>query len=305
MEKKLVAGVFILFLFVMTVISGWKVFFGDNTDNYGSKLLMGDKVGVIEINGVISENGSVSVFGGGGTASQSIVKAMHRVAERPDIKAVVLRINSPGGSSAASQEIGIELDRLKQSGKIIITSMGEACASGGYWIASGSDFIMANGTTLTGSIGVIMEWANLQELYEKLGIRMEVLKSGEFKDMGSSARSLTEGELQMFDAMIQDTYQQFLDKVQAGRGDKIEAEKLLEIADGRVFTGRQALNLGLVDGLGNYYDALDKAKELAGLPKDTGIEIINGSEFWEYFNFPYQTSLTDWLKMGIGWDLKF
>jgi protease-4 len=288
----------------MTIISGWKVFFGNNTENVASKLLTGDKIGVIEVNGVISENETISILGGSASGSRAIVKAIRQTAQRPDIKAVVLRINSPGGSSAASQEIGIELDRLKQSGKIIITSMGEACASGGYWIASGSDFIMANGTTLTGSIGVIMEWANLQDLYEKLGIRMEVLKSGEFKDMGSSARDLTEGELQMFDAMIQDTYQQFLDKVQAGRGDKIETEKLLEIADGRVFTGRQALNLGLIDGLGNYYDALDKAKELANLPNDAGVEIINGNEFWEYFNFPYKTNLADWLKTGNGWNLK-
>lgn len=241
------------------------------------------KIGVIEINGMIAGSSSVSLLASEVASANDIMSAIRKARERSDIKAVVLRINSPGGTAAASQEIGIELDKLRQTGKPIITSMGDTCASGGYWVACGSDYIIANGTTLTGSIGVIMELTNLEELYEKIGISSRVIKSGEFKDIGSPSRELTEKEQELLQAIIDDSYQQFLDQVRQGRKDKIKDQELIDVADGRIFTGRQALDVGLVDSLGNYYDAIKKAEEMAGLAEDTPIEILNTSNFWERF----------------------
>lgn len=244
----------------------------------------GDVIGVIEVEGVISGDASANLLGGAtGASSRKIMENIRMAAESDDIKAVILRVNSPGGTTAASQEIGIELDRLRQTGKPIVTSMSDACASGGYWIACSTDHLVANAGTLTGSIGVIMEITNLEGLYEKLGIDSIIFKSGKFKDMGSTTRPVTEEEEKLFDEMIQDSYEQFLDQVLQGRKDKISADKLREIADGRVLTGQQALKLGLVDSLGNYYDALKIAEEMAGLPEGTRVEIIGEKGFFDRF----------------------
>lgn len=241
-------------------------------------------IGVIEVNGVIAGDASTSLLGGAtGASSREIMQNIRLVAERDDIKAVILRVNSPGGTTAASQEIGIELDRLRETGKPIITSMSDTCASGGYWIACSTDHLVANAGTLTGSIGVIMELTNLQGLYDKLGIDSVVFKSGEFKDMGSATRPVTDEEIELFDDMIEDNYEQFFAQVMKGRQDKISEDKLREIADGRVLTGQQALKLGLVDSLGNYYDAIKIAEEMAGLPTGTNVEIISSQNFFDRF----------------------
>jgi len=218
-----------------------------------------------------------------GASSRQIMENIRQAAERKDIKAVVLRVNSPGGTTAASQEIAIELDRLRKSGKPIVTSMSDTCASGGYWIACSTNHLVANAGTLTGSIGVIMELTNLQGLYEKIGIGSITFKSGEFKDMGSSTRPVTEEERKLFDEMIADNCQQFFTQVLNGRQGKISEEKLREIADGRVLTGKQALELGLVDSLGNYYDAIRIAEEMAGLPEGTKVEVISSQSFFDRF----------------------
>lgn len=234
-----------------------------------------DIIGVIEVNGVISGDSTANLLSGTtGASSQQIMKNIRLAAERDDIKAVVLRINSPGGTVAASQEISIELDRLRETGKPIITSMGDSCASGGYWIACSTNHLVANAGTLTGSIGVIMELTNLEGLYEKIGVDSIIFKSGEFKDMGSSARPVTAAEENLFAEMIADNYQQFLAQVLNGRQGKISEEQLTAIADGRVLTGKQAVELGLADSLGNYYDAIKIAEEMAGLPAGVNVEVI-------------------------------
>jgi protease-4 len=241
-------------------------------------------IGVIEVNGVIAGDATSTLLSGTtGASSRQIMENIRQAAERKDIKAVVLRVNSPGGTTAASQEIAIELDRLRKSGKPIVTSMSDTCASGGYWIACSTNHLVANAGTLTGSIGVIMELTNLQGLYEKIGIGSITFKSGEFKDMGSSTRPVTEEERKLFDEMIADNYQQFFTQVLNGRQGKISEEKLREIADGRVLTGKQALELGLVDSLGNYYDAIRIAEEMAGLPEGTKVEVISSQSFFDRF----------------------
>ncbi|NLB52690.1 MAG: signal peptide peptidase SppA [Syntrophomonadaceae bacterium] len=242
----------------------------------------GSAIGVIEVNGIISGDASDSLLGGTtGISSRKVMENIRLAAERDDIKAVILRINSPGGTTAASQEIGIELDRLRETGKPIITSMSDTCASGGYWIACSTDHLVANAGTLTGSIGVIMEITNLQGLYEKLGIDSITFKSGKFKDMGSATRPVTEEERQLFEDIIEDSYDQFFTQVLNGRQGKISADKLREIADGRVLTGQQALELGLVDSLGNYYDAIKVAEKMADLPEGTRVEIIGSQNFFD------------------------
>jgi len=277
MNKKLVVGILVLFLVVMTVLS----LRGINNAGTGGKLGGGSAIGVIEINGVISGESGGGLMSSSSANSMDIMEAIRQAREREDIKVVVLRIDSPGGSAVASQEISLELDRLREEGKKVITSMGDTCASGGYWIACSSDYIMANGATLTGSIGVIMQLSNLEGLYEKLGIREEVIKSGKHKDMGSATRDLTQEERRLLEDIVGDSYDQFLDQVQKGRAGKISQEKLLEVADGRIISGRQALELGLVDGIGNYYDALALARETAGLPEDSPVEVLNGTDFWK------------------------
>jgi protease-4 len=259
-------------------------------------------VGVIEINGVLGGE-ATSLLATSAADSNRIMKAIRTAAKRPDIKAVVVRINSPGGTAVAAQEIGIELDKLRQTGKPVVTSMGDVCASGGYWIACSSDYIMANGTTLTGSIGAIMETTNLQGLYDKLGIRQEVFKSGEHKDIGSPGREITPQERDILQAVVSDSYAQFLKQVKQGRKGKIDPLELEDIADGRVFTGEKAIQMGLVDSLGNYYDAIKKAEEIAGISEESRIEILNTEKLWDSLLLGTQANRL--LPMQNLWQLKF
>ncbi|TYP52494.1 signal peptide peptidase SppA [Thermosediminibacter litoriperuensis] len=220
----------------------------------------GNMVGVINLEGVIA-GGSGGTFLSSGT--DHIVRQLHEAAQDPSIKALVIRINSPGGSAAASQEIYEEVLKVKESGKKVVVSMGDVAASGGYWVASAADKIVANPATITGSIGVIMEFQNVEGLYDKLGLKVNVIKSAEHKDIGSPTRPMTEEERAIFQGMVDDIYNQFIDVVAKGRN--MDREQVKELADGRIFTGRQAKELGLVDELGNFYEALKIAAELAGI----------------------------------------
>jgi protease-4 len=195
------------------------------------------------------------------------------------VKAVVIRINSPGGSAAASEEMYEAIRRLREK-KPVVCSMGDVAASGGYYMASACDKIYANPATITGSIGVISQFMNVQQLAQKLGIGSDTLKSGQFKDAGSPFRPLRPQERQLFQAMIRDIYGQFVDDVVAGRKaatkGKLTRVNLLKIADGRVFTGRQAKNALLVDELGGLHEAVHAAAKLGGLEKGRVHEVERG-----------------------------
>ena len=180
------------------------------------------------------------------------------------IRAVVLRIDTAGGAVAPTQELFRELQRLKEL-KPVVTSMGTIAASGGYYLSCATDWIICNPGTLTGSIGVVMEFTNMQELFQKIGIGLKTIKSGKFKDTGNPARQLTEEEEHLLTDMVLDIYEQFVEAVLEGRS--VDEETIRPYFDGRVFTGRQALELGLVDEFGNINDALAKAAEMAGLPR--------------------------------------
>lgn len=278
MKKRIIVGVILLFLLIITAQAVRSI----NTPRTASGLKGSDTIGVIEINGAIMGSSSGSSFLQSSTAnSNELMKIIREAAKRPDIKAVVVRIDSPGGTSVASQEIGVELDKLRATGKPVITSMGDVCASGGYWVACSTDHIMANAGTLTGSIGVIMQIQNIQGLYEKIGLRQVVIKSGEHKDIGSPYRELTDAEQAILQGIVQDSYQQFLDQVLRGRQDKITREELVKVADGRVLTGSQAKQLGLVDSLGDYYDAVELAKKLAGVSSEANVEVLSQADVWK------------------------
>ena len=232
-------------------------------------------IGLITVQGTIAA-GEAGIFSEG-AGGDRLLEDIRQAGEDP-IKALVVRINSPGGSAAASQEIYSELQKVRQKGKIVVVSMADMAASGGYMIACAADYIVANPATITGSIGVIIDATNIQGLYDLLGIDYEVIKSGAYKDTLNPARSLTAAEKELLEAMVMDIYEQFVDIVVEGRG--LSREKVLAYADGRVLTGQQALEVGLVDELGNLYDALDIAAEKAGIEGRPQIYHYGRRGFW-------------------------
>jgi len=184
------------------------------------------------------------------------------------VAAIILRINSPGGAVGPTQEIYQEILKQRREGMVVVASMGSVAASGGYYIAVAADRIVANPGTITGSIGVIMAFPNVKKLMDKLGVSAEVVKSGKFKDTGSPLKELSQEERKYLQGVIDDVYQQFLEAVARGRNK--DRNELKKIANGRIFSGRQAMKLGLVDQLGNLDDAIDQAAKLAkieGEPK--------------------------------------
>lgn len=219
---------------------------------------------MIPVTGVIRTSMNDRAFGP--PDAEDLAEQLHKVSDDPDIKAIVLRINSPGGSVGSVQEIYSELLRCRKNGKKIVASMGDVAASGGYYLAAAADHIVAEPGTITGSIGVIFEFPTLEGLMQKIGVKLEVIKSGQHKDIGSPARALTPEERQLLQAGIDDAYQQFLDAVVQGR--KSTADKIRPLADGRIFTGRQALAAGLIDSLGGRQEAIATAARLAGLPEN-------------------------------------
>ncbi len=210
----------------------------------------GSRVAIIELNGII-------------TSSDRIVRQFKKYQKDASVKSVVFRINSPGGGIAASQEIYEHVKRVRDSGKPVVASMGSVAASGGYYVALGAQSIMANPGTTTGSIGVIAEIPNFSRLLDKLGISFTIIKSGKFKDTGSPYRNIRAEEYEYLQEWIDNGYEQFVDIVSKER--KLSIEKVREVADGRVFTGEQALNLSLIDTLGTFDDAINLAAKLGGI----------------------------------------
>ncbi len=253
---------FLFFLLILSVcatiaFSGFVVLF-----SIGSSLMNGQlvhqyasskgNIGIVEINGMI-------------LSSKKIIKDIQTFRDNDDIKAIILRIDSPGGGIGPSQEIYREVMKIRKDKKII-SSLGSVAASGGYYIASASNGIVANPGTLTGSIGVIMEYANLMEIAKKIGISPVVIKSGEFKDMGSPFRELKESEKKLFQELIDELHLQFVSD--AAKARNIHIKTMAALADGRVYTGQRALKLKLVDRLGNLDDAVQWAGEIAGIEEE-------------------------------------
>jgi len=234
----LVIGFGLLFSAVLITLKGKKM-----------ALHLNEKIGMVFVEGPIMD-------------SKPIVDEITDLRKDDQIKAILIRVESPGGGVGPSQEIYQEIQRTKAS-KPVVVSMGSLAASGGYYISAAATKIVANPGTITGSIGVIVEFLRFQRLMEKIGLELDVVKMGEFKDMGSPHRPLTDNEKDMLLKVLEDIHGQFVKDVAKGRG--IEEEKVKQIADGRIFSGKEAKELGLVDELGNLQDAIEITKELAGI----------------------------------------
>jgi len=251
-------------LYLATLISGGKA-----TKSL-SPLPGMEKIALVKIEGML-------------ITADTIVEEINNYAEDSSVRAILIRIDSPGGGVVASQEIfNAVLNARKQGKKKVVISMGSVAASGGYYIAAAGDRIVANPGTLTGSIGVKMEFANLEKLLEKIGVRGMVVKAGEYKDMGSPFREMTETEKRLLQWVIDDVHSQFIEAVAKGRN--LPEADVKAIADGRIFTGRQALHLKLVDQLGDLEDSILVAAELAGIKgKPKVVKKEKKVPFLEYF----------------------
>ena len=221
-------------------------------------------IALIEIYGGISDTISAGPFGASSGASANALLDTIQQARKDNVKAILLRINSPGGTAAAAQSVYHELMRTREeTGIKIVASLGDVAASGGYYIASAAHHIVANPATLTGSIGVIVQTQNVGPFLDKLGVQAGSVQSGRFKDILSPFRSTTDADRKIIQGIVSDSYEQFLSAIVAGR--KISLEELRPLADGRIYTGTQAQAVNLIDSLGNYQDAVKKTTELAQL----------------------------------------
>ncbi len=230
-------SLFLLSLFALSYFSG------------GGSIWGGEKVAIVEIKGVILD-------------PQPVVENLVKLRKNENVKAIILRIDSPGGGVGPAQEIYGEVKKAKREKKVLV-SMGSVAASGGYYIACAADRIMANPGTMTGSIGVILESMEVEELLHKLGLRPMVVKAGKLKDIGSPLRPMTEEEKSLLQGLLDNVHDQFIRAVAEGRN--LPPEKVRELADGRIFSGDQAKTLGLVDELGSLEDAISLAGKLAGI----------------------------------------
>jgi protease-4 len=235
-------------LFLIPFLSVSPLLLKTSSINFGFE----KSVAVVEVKGVITED-----------IRKTTVKNLAKFRRSRSVKAIVLRIDSPGGGVSPSQEIFNEVKRVREAGKPIYASMGSIAASGGYYIAAPCDRIFANPGTATGSIGVIMEIPNVEKLLEKIGVYFMVIKSDEHKDIGSPFREMSDAEEELLKGVIIDIYDQFVDAVVTERG--LDREEVLRVADGRILTGRQALDAGLVDELGDVQDAIMAAGEAVGI----------------------------------------
>lgn len=257
-----ISGTLLLFLAIMFI------FIYGALQGEQFAIVGGDRVAIVEVFGTI-------------TSPYDVIRQLKKYGEDGSIPSVVLHINSPGGGVAASQEIYEEINKLREKGVKVVASMSAVAASGAYYIACAADTIVANPGTLTGSIGVIFEWPILSELMRKLGVKLEVIKSGDMKDVGSIGRPITRREREMLQSVVDDTYNQFVEVISRERG--LPIEDVIELADGRIFTGNQARDLGLVDVIGNFEDAIQIAAEMGGIegkPK-TIKERVRRVSWWE------------------------
>jgi protease-4 len=231
-------SVFMVFMFLISVFLGGKQSF-----------TLSDKIAVVPITGVILD-------------SQPIIDDLRHFENHRKVKAILVRIDSPGGAVGPAQEIYQELKKIRMK-KPVVASVGSMAASGGYYVACASEKIIANPGAITGSIGVIVEYANFKELLEKIGLQGIVVKSGKYKDIMSPIRDITREERALLQNVIDDIHSQFISAVAEGRG--LERSQVEAFADGRIFTGAQAQELGLVDSLGTLHDAAAVAAQMVGI----------------------------------------
>ena len=270
-NRKILISIFaLLLLSLMMAVIDISLRMQDDSDKgqRGKEARTGPGIGIVRVEGPIgirARTGPLDLSAG----SEGIIRRLDDLSRNGSIKAVVLRINSPGGTVAAVQEIYSKLWKLRKRNIPLVASMGDIATSGGYYIASPCNFIMANNGTITGSIGVIALSPNMKGLFEKLGIKMNVIKSGNYKDIFSSHRDITKEETQLLQEMIDTSYRRFLKDVALGRNQN--QSEIEPYADGRVMNGETALKYKLIDAVGTFEDAVDKARELAKLDENSPV----------------------------------
>lgn len=266
MKRKFYTGLSLFLLLVLVITVAVK--------EYGAMTPGGrSEVALIYIEGEIVSDSQpgTPIFGGALVSSVDIVEKLEKARKDDNIKSVILRVNSPGGSAAASQELYSEVVRVVKE-KPVVVSMGDVCASGGYYISAPASYIFANPSTLTGSIGVISQFTNMSALMDKIGVSNLTLKAGAYKDVGNPYRPMTGEEKALMQKMLDEVYVQFINDVAAGR--KMKPEQVRKLAEGMVYNGSEAVKLKLIDGMGGLEEAKAKARELAKLPEDAKVVVF-------------------------------
>ena len=262
-----IVGIVFICIFVLFMFSAGCFFIGLFSGSSGrAAYSVGDSVYEIRLEGVISGEKYSSLLSGETVTPEEIIRQLDEAGKNPNVKAILLRVNSPGGSPAASQEIYEEIKKME---KPVVVSVSDTCASGAYYVASAADRIIANRSSSVGSIGVIMQIPNYEDLYEKLGLKYTTIKQGKFKDVGSPDRPLTKEEMKLLEAQLKEIYRQFISDVAEARS--MDVSEVEELATGWVFLGTEALELGLVDNIGNYKDAINIAAELGGIKGEPNV----------------------------------
>ncbi len=254
------------------------------------------KIAVLEVNGAIQDTGDVtSFFQSPGYNHSAFMENLEHVKEDKDVKGIILKVNSPGGGVVESAEIHDKLVEIsEETKKPIYVSMGSMAASGGYYISAPADKIYASPETLTGSLGVIMQGVNYAGLAEKYGVEFVTIKSGEFKDIMSPSREMTEEEKNILQTMINNSYEGFVDVIASGRG--LSEEEVRTIADGRIYDGRQAKEIGLIDDFGYFEDVTEAMKKNEKL---AGAQVVSYSE-----NFGFGSLFSMAASKMVGKDLE-
>ena len=260
---------------------------------------VGGRVGIVEYSGVITDEGTASMLGIARGGAREFIKDLKRAERDSTIKAVVVRLNSPGGSPAASQEMYRAILRLRQK-KPVICSIGDVAASGGYYMAAACEKIYASPSSVTGSIGVISQNLNVAELLKRYGVKDSTQKSGRYKDMGNMFSPPDPAHIQYEQVLIQNIYNQFVSDVWAGRKAKLTRAQVVKLADGRIYTGEQAKKNGLIDELGGFHEAIEAAGKLGmlkGAPPTTNLS--EGGLFGQLESGPSHNALGEFgLRIG-------
>lgn len=262
------------------------------------------KIAVIRIEGII-QDGAQGLLGGGYN-HQLLLDQLDYAGQDNEVDGIVLRVDTPGGGVVESDEIHEKIVEVRDEyEKSVYVSMGNQAASGGYYVSAPADQIFANGQTITGSLGVIMQSLNFAELADELGIEDNTITSGEFKDIMSATREMTDDDEEILQSIVDDAYGQFVDVIDEGRD--LSREEVEELADGRIYTGSQAVDNGLIDGLGNMDDVIEAMKEDLGRDTDV-VEYEEGFGFGSFLNMTMDSifehrqvnQLTDWLNHNQG-----
>ena len=285
-KRDVIVGIIIATVFLMAFVFMGFMFIGLLGGDSGMNITgLGGNIGIVEVYGAITES-----------TGRVAIDRLEDWADNSSIKAIVVHVNSPGGGVAISQELYDTMNRVRdETQKPIVVSMASVAASGGYYIACAADRVVANPGTITGSIGVIFQFNTFGELMEKVGIETETIKSGELKDVGNMSRRMTEKEELMLQSVVMDTYEQFVAVVAEGRGK--DPEEIYPLADGSIFTGLQAYNLGLVDTLGGLNEAVLIAADLANIDGDP--KVVRVQKRKELSIFDLMGNINELLKVTV------